>query len=131
MHRDDLPYSLGPRARGQAASAVRFRVTGADGAEVRGPVAWPRLCACARGRSHTTGCVRRPHEGSVRLRLPRLAGASEVVIERRSPGAQVRTADRGADGAQEGAPGAGDGGRPEAGDDDDAWVTLARFEVDA
>ncbi|MGE0712727.1 MAG: hypothetical protein AB7N76_33535 [Planctomycetota bacterium] len=79
VHKDGLPYA--PRDEGGAA---RFRLVDPDGGEHTGPCAWPRLCGCERAESHTEGCIRRHHEASVRLRLPRLRGPSQVVIERRA-----------------------------------------------
>jgi len=83
IHKDALPYAAGPATAD--AGAVRFRLLEPDGSELTGPASWPRLCPCDAERSHNRGCVRQPHSGSVRLRLPRLSGPSTVVIERRSP----------------------------------------------
>ena len=61
-----------------------FRLLEPDGSELTGPASWPRLCPCDAQRSPNRGCIRQPHAGSVRLRLPRLSGPSTLVIERRS-----------------------------------------------
>ncbi|MCA8925963.1 MAG: hypothetical protein KDD82_29425 [Planctomycetes bacterium] len=82
IHKDALPYAVGPATAD--AAAVRFRLVDPDGVELTGPCSWPRLCPCDATASHTRGCVRIPHTGSVRLRLPRLRGRSTVVIERRA-----------------------------------------------
>ena len=79
VHKDELPYAAPP-----AETPVRFRLLDPSGDELRGPCPWPRLCECERETSHNTGCVRHHHSGSVRLRLPRLRGPSQVVIERRA-----------------------------------------------
>lgn len=78
VHKDALPYAP------QVAGPTRFRLIDPDGSELSGPCDWPRLCTCGADASHTRGCIRRNHTGSVRLRLPRLRGASQVVIERRA-----------------------------------------------
>lgn len=82
IHKDALPYAAGPPTAD--AGAVRFRLLEPDGSELTGPASWPRLCPCDAQRSHNRGCVRQPHSGSVRLRLPRLSGPSTLVIERRA-----------------------------------------------
>ena len=82
IHKDALPYAAGPPTAD--AGAVRFRLLEPDGSELTGPASWPRLCPCDAQRSHNRGCIRQPHSGSVRLRLPRLSGPSTLVIERRS-----------------------------------------------
>lgn len=81
IHKDALPYAPGPATAD--AGAVRFRLLEADGGELSGPCSWPRLCRCEAAADHHRGCVRIPHSGSVRVRLPRVLGPSRLVIERR------------------------------------------------
>jgi len=82
IHKDTLPYAPGPATAD--ANTVRFRLIDPSGAEITGPCSWPRLCPCDETASHTRGCIRIPHSGSVRLRLPRVHTKSTVVIEQRS-----------------------------------------------
>lgn len=84
IHKDALPYAPGPVTAD--AGAVRFRLLEADGGELSGPCSWPRLCPCDATVDHHRGCVRVPHTGSVRVRLPRVLGPSRLVIERRHAG---------------------------------------------